>query len=360
MGIDRHNYETWFLRYVDEELTAAEKSNVDAFLVAHPDLGLELEALLATRLEAEMPLFPMKSTLYRHDPLTPTATESELMQWLDGELNQAEQSALQRRVDREPSIAQAWKRFQQTKLSPETIAFPNKASLYRHEQARVVPMRWLRYAAAAVLIAAMSWGGWIAVRTNSTTPANALVRQEAVQPLSPSNQSNASNPAKDQPQESTNVNQLASVDPPTAFTAEETTNPISTSTKEPASTIDEGLSENISSTPSNISTATNVPNPTATINTLASASGASESKPVDIVATAKDPAPTTYASYASLSDSPNGYSLNDDEFDDDDRAPRSKVGGLIRKVKRTITGNAEASSASSKGVRVAAFKIASH
>ena len=47
-NINRYNYETYFLLYADNELSAIEKNSVDEFVLSNPDLGEELGMLLQT------------------------------------------------------------------------------------------------------------------------------------------------------------------------------------------------------------------------------------------------------------------------------------------------------------------------
>ena len=44
--ITRDNYEAWFILYLDNELDAEAKAAVEAFALAHPDLGDELNTYM--------------------------------------------------------------------------------------------------------------------------------------------------------------------------------------------------------------------------------------------------------------------------------------------------------------------------
>ena len=53
MKIDRFNYEEFFLLYVDNELSAAERKQVEAFVEQHPDLEEELMMLKQSQLKPD-------------------------------------------------------------------------------------------------------------------------------------------------------------------------------------------------------------------------------------------------------------------------------------------------------------------
>jgi hypothetical protein len=63
--IDLKNYETWFLLYADDELTAAEKLLVDDFLRAHPQLQADFNAIQEIKFTPEENIsFPDPSILF--------------------------------------------------------------------------------------------------------------------------------------------------------------------------------------------------------------------------------------------------------------------------------------------------------
>lgn len=167
MNINRNNYEEFFLLYADNELSAAEKAAVDAFVEQHPDLKRELQMLQQTILpHAEETIFPDKELLFRTTDLDSlvniTNYESFFVRYTDDELNNEEKAATELFVYKHPECQADFELVQQTKFQPERgIVFPNKAALYRKEEKteRPVIALWMRFAVAAILllIAGLIW-----------------------------------------------------------------------------------------------------------------------------------------------------------------------------------------------------------
>lgn len=65
VSLNTTNYEEWFVLYTDNELTAAQKNEVEVFVAAHPSLQKELQLLQQTKLQPESVIFPYKESLYR-------------------------------------------------------------------------------------------------------------------------------------------------------------------------------------------------------------------------------------------------------------------------------------------------------
>jgi hypothetical protein len=69
MKINMQNYESYCLLYIDNELAAAERMELELFMQAHPTLANELAALQQTVLTPETLLFEDKAILYRYDEM---------------------------------------------------------------------------------------------------------------------------------------------------------------------------------------------------------------------------------------------------------------------------------------------------
>jgi len=158
MIINRHNYEEFFLLYIDGELSATEQQAVDAFVDQHPDLKEELVMLQQTKLLPEDALvFSDKSSLFKNigeETVNSANYEEKFLLYVDEELGNTEKAAVETFVLQHPQFQDAFTLLKQTRLEQEVIPHPNKAELYRKEEEEkpVIYLRWWRIAAAAVVI----------------------------------------------------------------------------------------------------------------------------------------------------------------------------------------------------------------
>lgn len=166
MNINRHNYEAFFLLYVDNELSATDRRAVDVFVQENPDLKMELDLLLQTVLKADDIVLEKKDWLYME--AQPTSLQEDLLLYADDELTGADKKLVEGLIQTDKAAQAEWNVLQQTKLQPDaSVVFEDKASLYRREAGRVVAIKWWRVAAAAVLLGFGIWGG-VSVYTNSS------------------------------------------------------------------------------------------------------------------------------------------------------------------------------------------------
>jgi len=150
MNINLHNYETFFLMYVDNELLAAEREMVEAFVGMYPYLREELELLQDTVLQMEDDMTIDKTSL-----LKSAAVEEWMLLHVDNELTGDAKDKLLQHIQSNESLQKDWKLLQQTKLdSQEVCVFEDKALLYRKEKSKLIRFAYVRWAAVAALIAA--------------------------------------------------------------------------------------------------------------------------------------------------------------------------------------------------------------
>lgn len=170
MSINRHNYEEFFLLYVDNELSAQERNAVDVFVDQNPDLGRELMLLQQSVLKQGDIVFEDKEGLLKVPELA--ALQERLLLFEDDELDFAETTEIKNLLVTDASAAKEWHILQKTKLQPDTaIVFPDKKSLYRTAGGRVVGFKWWRAVAAALLLGLGIWTGVTIYKNNVKTGA---------------------------------------------------------------------------------------------------------------------------------------------------------------------------------------------
>ena len=165
INITRENYEEYFLLYIDNELSAAEKAAVETFAMLHPDLGEELELLQGTRLEADSLPFTAKDNLFA-DNIRMQSVDESLLLYLDNELEGDEKKRVKFEIEHNPSYKTQFLQLQSVKLDPrDKIVCDFKHELYRNQESKR-PVYWLRIAAAVILLIG---AGSLILRSNKDT-----------------------------------------------------------------------------------------------------------------------------------------------------------------------------------------------
>ena len=157
MNINHHNYEEYFILYMDNELSSDDRRMVEAFVQQHPDLKEELDILLQYKLTPDTSVtYSGKEDLMKvngDDPVTLTNYEEWLVLYMDNELTAGQKITIDKFLASNLSLKEEFALLQRTQLQPEAIIFANKASLYRtEEKVKPIPVRWWRIAAAAILL----------------------------------------------------------------------------------------------------------------------------------------------------------------------------------------------------------------
>ncbi len=162
MNITRHNYEEYFILYMDNELSSEDRSEVELFVKENPDLQEELNLLMQTQLAPDTSFgFAGKEQLLKTPgsiSIDTTNYEEWLLSYTDNELPAEQKIAVEKFITNHPVVKTELEFLQKTKLQPDpAIVFTNKEILYRKEEkVKVIGIRWQRIAVAAALLLAVS------------------------------------------------------------------------------------------------------------------------------------------------------------------------------------------------------------
>ena len=185
MNINRHNYESFFLLYVDDELSVAERNALELFVQENTDLLEELQMFKQTIVPAEKIMFKGKDNLLKPETVSAEMQE-QLLLYIDRELDATQSKELELLLASDESTSTELHSLQKTKIVPDNnIVFADKKLLYRKEPSRVIPFEWRRLAVAAIFIGFAIWGTAIYFNSGSKvvvndTTANIGVKQTDV------------------------------------------------------------------------------------------------------------------------------------------------------------------------------------
>lgn len=213
MNINRHNYEEFFLMYVDGELNNHQQQMVETFVQQNADLQIELDMLLETKLIADDSIVFDKSVLYKNeaDAINATNAEEKFLLYVDNELNTTAKAEVETFVLQHPAFQNNFTALKNTVLPVENIVCPDKESLYKKEEKPVVFMwvKRLSVAAAILFFTVLAWqlipsnktqtgvGSSVASNTESSKKNEVVpVTSGTGQPLNPENTTAATNQQK--------------------------------------------------------------------------------------------------------------------------------------------------------------------
>ena len=152
MLINRENYENFFLLYADDELCAADKILVEKFAADNADLRQELEMLKAAVLPEESLIYSGTSGLYSN-AVSHIHMQEKLLLLIDGELSAEDSRNLESLIKSDPIAKKEYEILLQAGLNAaDHIIFTDKHLLYRKTNDNVIVGRFVRWAAAAILL----------------------------------------------------------------------------------------------------------------------------------------------------------------------------------------------------------------
>lgn len=154
MKINLQNYEEYFVRFLDGDLPSEEVAEVKLFLQQHPGLSAELKAFKATLLPADENLFfPDKELLKKG--ITLLNYQDYFIRKVEADLSSQEVEELNFFLQHHRELQGDMNAFEKTKLVADTsVGFPDKNSLKKRKEGRVIPV-YVRYAFVAAVAAGL-------------------------------------------------------------------------------------------------------------------------------------------------------------------------------------------------------------
>ncbi len=164
MNINRHNYEAFFLLYVDNELQPADRKAVDDFVAQNHDLHRELHMLQQAVLDCAEPAeFPHKQNLLKYEHgICLSNYEQYFLLDVDNELSQSEKDELEQFVLKHPALQQEYTMLLSAKLKTDIVNYPFKHKLYKHAITYPMLPRFLvRGLAVAAVVSGVLASVWL-------------------------------------------------------------------------------------------------------------------------------------------------------------------------------------------------------
>ena len=149
MMINRDNYESWFLDYLEGNLDQEQMEMVRRFKIEHPDLADEAEELSPILKADPVPVYPGKHLLKKEVYDDPVHFEQSAIAAMEGELSEEELPQFQNWLDKNPDRKKFMKEFEQCRLVPDKkITFPGKNRLKKKS---IWMSGWTQAAAVAAI-----------------------------------------------------------------------------------------------------------------------------------------------------------------------------------------------------------------
>ena len=160
MKIDRNNYETFFIDYLDGVLSPDLISELLLFIDENPDLKEELIDLDTVPLMADETVqycskqLLKKKSILSVGPINELNYQEYMIGSVEGDLSVTESRLLDRFVLRNPQVAWEWEQFKSTRLVPDPkVVYPGKSHLRRNpfRVSYIRPLYYITGAAAGLL-----------------------------------------------------------------------------------------------------------------------------------------------------------------------------------------------------------------
>lgn len=157
MNINRQNYESILVDYLDGKLSPEEEAELMLFLLKNPDISEELEGLQEVSVSPNQISFPNKSSL-KKQVVFPNGINNEVdylcIAELEGDISDVDKKRLEKIIEADESVRHIQTVFSSTRLNvPHEIIYPYKSNLKRLQ---VIPIRRTTYRIAMSVAATVT------------------------------------------------------------------------------------------------------------------------------------------------------------------------------------------------------------
>lgn len=171
MKINRNNYESFFIDYLEGNLDEKLVDDFIEFLQQNPDLKEELSLFETVSIEQEEITFNKKELLFREKYDSEKAFNETAIARLEGEITAEDSTEFENYLTIHPEKQKDAELFSYTKLQPDqSVVFSKKNKLYRRSAAQTILLWTSRV--AAVIIVALTVYTFIDKTSNKIVPEN--------------------------------------------------------------------------------------------------------------------------------------------------------------------------------------------
>lgn len=172
MKIDIHNYEAYAMDYIDGNLNDSESKEMQAFLLKHPHIAMELEDLNVfelnfdnkSKLDSQFKSDLKKRAIVSSQGIDESNFEEKFIAYFEKDLTKDEREDVLSFVQKNPSLHKEFESYGSLQLTADlSLIYPDKKELKKEESKKLI-LFYQIVAAAAVLI----FGFWF-LQTNQET-----------------------------------------------------------------------------------------------------------------------------------------------------------------------------------------------
>lgn len=153
MKITRNNYESFFIDFIEGNITPDDEKALRAFLVLNPDLQQEFDEFENLSLEPENSvLFPAKEELKNISQNKASLFQESCIAYFEDDLSETEKTKLEAEINQSEYKKTEFHKFGRAKLiANNAIVYQNKQNLRRKDRRKIVYL-WMSAAANIILL----------------------------------------------------------------------------------------------------------------------------------------------------------------------------------------------------------------